>query len=170
MKRRRQNLRYMAAYLEMYVRSNREYRSIQTETNRVPWCTQRRQTYTPSYNESNSKKMKKRSWNEHEQMHKHTRTHTAEMGSVWLKVKCAGGLWKCHQCGSLWELSLGDRIPRFSWQDANLVCNLDYYVLDERKSRAPRHEATTPVKSETTLRKDFGELRVTSETWGKRHI
>lgn len=55
-------------------------------------------------------------------------------------MKSTGGLKKhvTSNCSSLWNW-LKDGIPQLSWQDANPVCNLDYYVSDERKSRAWCH-------------------------------
>lgn len=73
-----------------------------------------------------------------EQTHAKAQTHTHswdEKGVI--KMKPTGGPRKHirHQTtwSSLWEMTLEDRIPWFSWQDANLVCNLDYCTSDERE-------------------------------------
>lgn len=59
-----------------------------------------------------------------------------------------------------------DRIPRFSWQDANLVCNLDYCASDERKSgaRCRRNSYLCQQRVKITQRRGMGCLLFTAHS------
>lgn len=79
-----------------------------------------------------------------QQKHKHTHTQLR-----WEVCNFKLGLRKhvpsdCTVCGN-W---LGKtETPRFSWQDVNLICNLEYYASDKRK-RSPLHHRNNNLSCE----------------------